>query len=122
MCDHNVLFIHRHGGHPIKLVDTRVLVRRRKRSKKSLKSVMFDSQVSLVNKSQGLDKKEKKNQEFSLVAAQCNIIVACAYSLKYLQHCTYITVPYCTWSVILRSLLSFLLIKGIKTTLFEVDC
>ena len=44
---------------------------------------MFDSQVSLVNRSQGLEKKKKEHSRKSgLVAAQYNGIAACAYSLK----------------------------------------
>ena len=46
-----------------KLVDTRVLEKRQKKIK-TLKNVMFDSQVSLVNRSQGL---EKKNKEYSRI-------------------------------------------------------
>ena len=50
---------------------------------KSFKIVMFDSQESRVNRSQGL-KKEKEGafKNSGLVAAQCNVIAACAYSLK----------------------------------------
>ena len=43
----------------LRLVDTRVLVRKRKKTK--LKIVMFDSQVSLVNTSQGLEKTKKEH-------------------------------------------------------------
>ena len=44
---------------------------------------MFDSQESRVNRSQDL-KKEKEGtfKNLGLVAAQCNGIAACAYSLK----------------------------------------
>ena len=67
--------------------------------------------------------KEGTFKNLGLIAAQYNVIAACAYSLKYLQYNTYITVvPYCTWSVVLRPLLSFVLINRPKMTLFEVDC
>ena len=51
--------------------------------KKTFKNVMFDSHESRVNRSQGL-KKEKEGafKKSGLVAAQCNGITACAYSLK----------------------------------------
>ena len=56
---------------------------------------MFDSQESRVNRSQDL-KKEKEGtfKNLGLVAAQCNDIAACAYSLKkftvqYIYYCTY---------------------------------
>ena len=65
--------------------------------------------------------KEKEGifKNLGLVAAQYNDILACAYSLNYLQY-----IHNCTllWSVVLRPLLSFFLINGPKTTLFEVDC
>ena len=52
-------------------------------NKKSLKIVMFDSQASRQHRPQGL-KKEKEGtfKNLGLVAAQCNGIAACAYSLK----------------------------------------
>ena len=54
-----------------------------KENKKILKSVIFDSQVSLVNKSQGpKKKKEGIFKNLGLVAAQCSGIAACAYSSK----------------------------------------
>ena len=92
---------------------------------------MFDSQVSLFIRSQGLEKKKKEYSRIyiSLVAAQCNGIAACTYSLKIFTVCTYITVhivpectAYCTWSVVLKPLLSFVLINGPQRTLFEVNC
>ena len=44
---------------------------------------MFYSQVSLVNRSQGLKKKKEGTfKNLGLVAAQYNDIAACAYSLK----------------------------------------
>ena len=48
---------------------------------------MFNSQVSLVNTwARGLRKeKEGTFKNLGLVAAQCNDIAACAYSLKYLS-------------------------------------
>ena len=59
----------------------------------TLKIVMVDSQEYLQDTPQGLEKKKKTSKNFGLVAAQCNGIAACAYSLKiYLQHCTYATV------------------------------
>ena len=65
------------------LVDTRVLEKRQKKNKKSLKIVIFDSQVALVNRSQCLGKKKKEHsRKLGLVAAQRNGIAACAYSLK----------------------------------------
>ena len=42
------------------LVDTSML-EETEENKKSFKIVMFDSQVSLVNESQGLEKKKKKH-------------------------------------------------------------
>ena len=52
-------------------------------NKKSLKIVIFDSQVALVNRSQGLGiKKKEHSRKLGLVAAQRNGIAACAYSLK----------------------------------------
>ena len=65
------------------LVDTRVLEKRRKKTKKTLRIVMVNSQKSSVNRSQNL-KKEKEGtfKNLALVAAQCNGIAACAYSLK----------------------------------------
>ena len=55
---------------------------------------MFDSQESRVNRSQDL-KKEKEGtfKNLGLVAAQCNGIAACAYSLKI---CTGLYIHYCT--------------------------
>ena len=56
---------------------------------------MFNSQESRVNRPQGL-KKEKEGtfKNLGLVAAQCNGIAACAYSLKIVTMHTllYITV------------------------------
>ena len=66
---------------------------------------MFDSQVSLVNRSQGLEKKRDGTlKNLGLVAAQCNGIAA-RYSLQiftvqYMHYCTYLTV----WSVVSRPL------------------
>ena len=64
------------------LVDTSML-EETEENKKSLKIVMFGSQESRVNRSQGL-KKEKEGtfKNLGLVAAQCNDIATCAYSLK----------------------------------------
>ena len=63
---------------------------------------MFDSQASIVNGSQGLKKENEETfKNLDPVAAQCNDIAACAYSLKIFTvlYSTYITVPYCTsWS------------------------
>ena len=76
-----------------KLVDTRVLERRREKTNKKSKIVMFDFQEYRQDRPQGL--KEKKTfKNLGLVAAQCNVIVACAYSLKLLTvwYCTYATV------------------------------
>ena len=65
-----------------KLVDTRVL-EETEENKKSFNIVMFDSQESRVNKSQGLEKeREETFKNLGLVAVQCNRIAACAYSLK----------------------------------------
>ena len=57
--------------------------RRDGRQQKMFKIVMFDSEKSRVNSSQS-SKKEKKGtfKTLGLVAAQCNGIAACAYSLK----------------------------------------
>ena len=75
---------------------------------------MFDFQVSLVNRSQGLKTKKKEPSRIFclLVAAQCNCIAACAYSLKiftvqYMHYYTYLTV----WYVVLRPLFIFLFDK-----------
>ena len=64
------------------IVDTSML-EETKENKKSFKIVMLDSQESRVNRSQGL-RKEKEGifKNLGLVAAQCNGITACAYSLK----------------------------------------
>ena len=64
------------------LFDTSVL-EEAEENKKSFKFSMFDSQESRVNRSQGL-KKEKEGtlKNLGLVAAQCNGIAVCAYSLK----------------------------------------
>ena len=44
---------------------------------------MFDSQVSLANRSQGLEKKKDETfKNVGLVAAQCNGIADCTYSLE----------------------------------------
>ena len=57
--------------------------RRDRRKQKSFNIVMFDSQESRVNKSQGLEKeREETFKKLGLVAAQCNGIAACAYSLE----------------------------------------
>ena len=53
---------------------------------------MFNSQVSLVNRSQGL-KKKGTFKNLGLVVAQYNGIAACAHSLKtftvqYMHYCT----------------------------------
>ena len=69
---------------------------------------MFDSQESRVNRSQGLKKKKEETfKNLGLVVAQSNDIVTCDYSLKIFTVCTYINVPYCTWSVVLRPLFIF---------------
>ena len=71
---------------------------------------MFDSQEHRQDRPQGLKKKKETFKNQGLVAAQCNGIAACAYSLKkYLQYGTYTTI--CTWSVVLRPLFTFLLDK-----------
>ena len=66
---------------------------------------MFNYQECRVNRSQGL-KKEKEGtfKNLGLVAAQCNGIAACAYSLKIFTENTllYLAVPYYTWSVVLH--------------------
>ena len=55
---------------------------------------MFDSRVSLANRSQGLEKKRKEHsRKPGLVAAQYNGIAACAYSLEIF---TVHTLLYCT--------------------------
>ena len=59
--------IHCAGMRTVLLVDIRVLVKRRKKTKKTLKNVMFDSQVSLKSKGRRVWKKKKKKkniQEF----------------------------------------------------------
>ena len=70
----------------------------------------------------GVWKRERRNiQKFkpgrSAMQRHCGLRLFCRniYSV-------YITVPYCAWSVVLRRLLSFILINGPKTTLFEVNC
>lgn len=64
------------------LVDTRVLERRLEKTKKSSKIVVFDSQEYRQDRPQGLKKKKETFKNLGLVAAQCNGIAACAYSLK----------------------------------------
>ena len=66
----------------VELVDTSVL-EEMEENKKMFKIIMFGSQESRVNRSQGL-KKEKEGtfKNLGLVAAQCNDIAACVYSLK----------------------------------------
>ena len=62
-------------------------------NKKSLKIVMFHSQECCQDRPQGLKEKKQTFKNLGLVAAQCNGIAACAYSLKiYLQYGTYATV------------------------------
>ena len=57
---------------------------------------MFDSQVSLESKRHRVWKRKKGTfKNLGLVAAQCNGIAACAYSLKiYLQYMHYCTLLY----------------------------
>ena len=75
-------------------------------NKKSLTIVMFDSQVSLVNRSQGLVKKERNIQEFR--PGRSAMQWHCGLRLFFKNiYSTYITVPYCTWSVVLRPLFIF---------------
>ena len=54
---------------------------------------MFDSQEYRQDRPQGLKKKKKTFKNLGLIAAQCNGIAACAYSLKiftvqYIHNCT----------------------------------
>ena len=104
------------------VVDTGVLCSEEtEENKKSLKLVMFDSRVSLVNRSQGLEKKKRNIQEFRPCCSAMQWHSGLRLFFKNI-YSTYITVPYCIWSVILRPLSSFFFISGPKTTLFEVDC
>ena len=67
---------------------------------------MFISQEYRQDRPQGLKNKKINIQKIGLVAAQCNGIAACAYSLKKI-----LTVWYscnCTLSVVLKPLYSFL--------------
>ena len=75
------------------VVDTRVL-EKTEEDKKSFKIVMFRSQESRVNRSQG-SKKEKEGtfNNLGLVEVQCNGIATCAYSLKIF---TVLCTHYCT--------------------------
>ena len=105
------------------LVDTSML-EETEENKKSFKIVMFDSQESRVNRSQGLTKeKEGTFKTLGLVAAQCNGIAACAYFWKIF---TVLYIHYCTWLYMVcnirTSFLSLVLISGPKMTLFEVNC
>ena len=55
---------------------------------------MFDSQEYRQDRPQGLKKKKKTFKNLGLIAAQCNGIAACAYSLKILQYGTVLTQLY----------------------------
>ena len=104
------------------LVDTRVLGRRREKTKSTLKIDMFDSREYRQDRPQRLKKKKMLNiQEFrpgrSVMQWHCDLRL----SLKIFAVHTYVTVPYCTWSVVLRPLFVYL-INGPITTLFEIDC
>ena len=86
-----------HRGLVNYIVDTRVLEGRRKKQRKLLKCVKFDSQyIVKTYKPQGLEKKERKKiKNLGLIAAQCNGIAACAYFIKHIYSTyRYITVPY----------------------------
>ena len=62
---------------------------------------MFDSQVSLINASQGLEKKRRNIQEFR--PGRNEMQWHCGLSLFFKNiYSTYITVPKCTWPVVLR--------------------
>ena len=83
-------------GEPFaKLVDTRVLERRVKKTK-SHKKLSCLVLKNLVNIGHRVQKKEKEGTFKNLgpVTAQYNGIAACAYSLKMFS-----TVLYCPWSV-----------------------
>ena len=69
---------------------------------------MIGSQEYRQDRPQGL-KKKKTFKNLGLVAAQCNGIAACAYSLKHILTVWYLR--NCTWSVVLSPLFSFLLNK-----------
>ena len=74
--------------------------RRDGRKQKKLKIVMFDSQESTVNRSQGLRKeKEGTFKNLGLFAAQYNGIAACAYSLKILTVIHSFTLLYMVCSI-----------------------
>ena len=70
---------------------------------------MFDSQEYRQDRLQGLKKKKMNIKKLDLVAAQCNGIATCAYSLKNILIVWCLC--NCTWSVALRPLFSFILDK-----------
>ena len=63
----------------------------------------------------GFEKEKKKIfKKLGLVAAQCNGIAACAYSLKiYLEYRLVLTQLYCIWSDVVRPLCIFFLDKRV---------
>ena len=98
-----------HQDKLILLVDTRVQVRRQKKTKKSLKMVVFDCQVSLGKRSQALERNiQKLRPGRSAMQWHCGLRL---FFKEYLQYDTYATVLYSTWSVVLRPLFSLLLDK-----------
>ena len=77
--------------------------------------VMFDSQEYRQDRPQGL---QKTSKNLGMVAAQCNGIAACAYSLKY-TYSMVLTQVYCTWSVVYSDLFSsFIWTNGPQIILF----
>ena len=74
---------------------------------------MLDSQVSLVNRSQDVEKKKKEHSRIWAWSQRNAMALRPALILqKYVQyiHC-YLALQYCTWSVVLRPLFIFLVIK-----------
>ena len=73
-------------------------------NKKSLKIATYICSILkypyVVNRSQDLEKeKEETFKNLDLVAAQCNGIAACAYSLKISTAHTLLYLPYCTYGL-----------------------
>ena len=90
------------------------------RKQKSLQIVMFNSQESRQDRSQGL--KKKKNEHSKNRPGRSATQWHCGLRLFFKHiYSTCITVPYCTWCVVLRPLFIFLFDKRSQTTLFEVD-
>ena len=107
------------------LVDTRVLVRRQKKTKRSFKTVMFDSQVSPVKMSQALEKKKRNIQEFE--PGRSAMQWHCGLRLFFKNIYSTVNIYYCTLMYMVCSTKtsfypSFWYVNGPDATLFEVYC